>query len=113
MKNPLVLIHSLCFFGLSSIANAIPIFQIPDFGVVQIGFGEDIAKNGTGIAGGNANNQANNLFRLTTVLSNINPSAPLPTPILDGAVNLGSNVVTTGGLIGFDYAVLHYESETG
>jgi hypothetical protein len=111
MKNPLVLILSLCFFGLCSIANAIPIFQLPDSGVVQIpGFGEDIAKNGTGIGGGNANNQANNLFRLTTVLSNINPSAPLPTPILDGGVNLGSNVVSTGGLIGFDYAVLHYGS---
>ena len=109
MKNPLGRILSLCFFGLSSIANAIPIFQIPDSGVAQIaGFGKDIAKNGTGIGGGNANNQANNLFRLTTVLSNINPSTPLPTPILDGAVNLGSNVVSTGGLIGFDYAVLHY-----
>jgi hypothetical protein len=105
MRHILALILSL---GLCSIANAIPI-QIP-------GANSDIPKNGTGGGGGNANsnNQASNFFRLQNVVTAYNLLHPdLPTPILDGAINLTSNVVGAGGLIGFDYAVLHYGSGRG
>jgi hypothetical protein len=118
MKNHLCLILSLCFFGLCSIANAIPIYLLPG--------NADIAKNGTGGGGGNANanNDASNLFRLETVLHP--PNAPLakgslnsllppnlPEPTLAGALDLGSNVVGAGGLTGFDYAVLQYGTGNG
>ena len=109
MKSPFAVILSLCLFGLCSVANAITIFQIPGDNI-------DIPKNGTGGGGGNANanNQASNFFRLQNVVTAFNLLNPdLPTPILDGAVNLGSNVVGAGGLIGFDYAVLHYGSGRG
>ena len=112
MKNRLGLILSLCFFGLCSIANAIPIYLLP--GIHELpGTNVDIPKNGTGGAGGNgnANNDASNLFRLTTILSGLDPA--LPTPMLAGALDLGSNVVGAGGLTGFDYAVLHYGSGQG
>ena len=42
----------------------------------------------------------------------LNP-VDLPKPILDGAIDLGLNVVGAGGLIGFDYAVLHYGKGSG
>ena len=75
VKIPLALSLSLSLFGFCSIGNAIPLLQIPDSGVVQIpGLAQDIPKKGTGIGGGNANNQANNLFRLTTVLDIVNPN---------------------------------------
>jgi len=81
-------------------ASAIPTpYEIP-------GFGQDMAKNGTGISGGNGNDDANNFFRLQTVLASYVNN--LPTPVLAGALDLGSNVVPTGGLLGYDYAVLHY-----
>ena len=107
MKNRLSLVLSLCFFALCSIANAIPIYLLPG--------NADIANNGTGGGGGNANanNDASNLFRLKTVLKGpLNPNLPanlnLFQPMLAGALDLGSNVVGAGGLVGFDYAVLHY-----
>ena len=109
MKSPLVFVVSLGLLGLCSIANAIPI-QIPGVNI-------DIPKNGTGGGGGNANanNQASNFFRLQNVVTafNLVNDPDLPTPILDGAVNLGSRVVGAGGLIGFDYAVLHYGKGPG
>jgi VPDSG-CTERM motif len=110
MKNRLGLVLSLCFFALCSIANAIPIYQL--FGTKDsvTGLSGDIPNNGTGGGGGNANanNDASNLFRLTSILP-----ANLPTPMLAGALDLGSNVVGDGGLVGFDYAVLHYGSGKG
>ena len=84
------------------IASAIPI-EIP-------GAGQDMAKNGTGIAGGNANDDANNFFRLETVLGSLTGYA---TPTLTGAEDLGSNIVPTGDLVGFTYAVLHYGAGNG
>ena len=110
MKNHLCLILSLCFFGLCSIANAIPIYLLPG--------NADIAKNGTGGGGGNANanNDASNLFRLRRFSNGpLNSALPpnLPMPTLAGALDLGSNVVGAGGLTGFDYAVLHYGSGKG
>ena len=110
MKACLALILSLCcIFGLSSVANAIP-FEIPGPNI-------DIPKNGTGGGGGNANanNDVSNFFRLQNVVNGYNSlnAVDLPTPILAGAVDLGSNVVGAGGLLGFDYAVLHYGSGPG
>src|SRR6476619_5032451 len=62
MKNRLGLILSLCFFALCSIANAIPIYQLPGTKDSVTGLSgdvpSDIPKNGTGGGGGNAN--ANN-----------------------------------------------------
>jgi hypothetical protein len=108
MKSRLGLIVSLCFFALCSIANAIPIYLLPG--------NADIAKNGTGDGGANANDDTSNLSRLEMVLSGpLNPALPanLPMPILANTLDLGSNVVGAGGLTGFDYAVLHYESGKG
>jgi VPDSG-CTERM motif len=120
MKNRLGLILSLCFFGLCSIANAIPIYLLPG--------NADIAKNGTGGGGGNANanNDASNLFRLETVLhsppnallanGSLNSLLPanLPLNVIPGsALDYKSNVVGAGGLTGFDFAVLHYGSGQG
>jgi hypothetical protein len=112
MKNHLIL--SLCFFAVCSIANAIPIYQLPGTKDSVTGLPGDIPKNGTGGGGGNenANNDASNLFRLTSILSGLKNPA-LPTPMLAGALDLGSNVVGDGGLVGFDYAVLHYGSGKG
>jgi hypothetical protein len=114
MKNRLSLILSLCFFALCSIANAIPIYQLPGTKDSVTGLSGDVPKNGTGGGGGNenANNDASNLFRLTSILSGLKNPA-LPTPMLAGALDLGSNVVGDGGLVGFDYAVLHYGSGKG
>jgi hypothetical protein len=74
-------------------------------------------KNGTGGGGGNgnANNQGSNFFRLESVVTNYNSLNPtdLPSPSLAGAVNLGAYVVSSGGLLGFDYAVLHYGKGPG
>lgn len=86
-------------------ASAIPTpYEIP-------GVGQDIAKNGTGINGANGNNAANNFFRLTTVLAAYGGS--LPTPVYEGFANLDSRIVPTGGLLGYDYAVLHYGAGQG
>jgi hypothetical protein len=101
-----IAVVALCL-GMTA-AIAIPI-QIP-------GVGQDMPKNGTGIAGGNANDDANNFFRLQTVLTAWNlahPGSPLPPTFLAGAVDLGSNVVPPGGLVGFDYAVVHYGAGDG
>ena len=117
MKTSLALILSLCLFGISSISSAVPIIQIPAIDAL------DMQKNGTGGAGGNgnANNVESNLFRLETVLENYNSEKSvnlLALPDLVGATQVGatqlsSNVVGTGGLLGFDYAVLHYGKGSG
>src|ERR1700676_4050526 len=98
---------ALCM-GFALAANAIPV-EIP-------GPGQDMAKNGTGIAGGNANDDANNFFRLQTVINAwdlANPGNLLPTPLSSNPQDLGSPVVGANGLLGFDYAVLHYGAGTG
>src|SRR6478735_304272 len=110
MKNRLGLFFFLFFFAFCWFATPILFYLLPS--------NADIAKNGTGGAGANwnANNDASNLFRLETVLSgSLNPALPanLPTPMLAGALDLGSNVVGVGGLVGFDYAVLHYGTVNG
>ena len=99
MKNHFALVLSLCLLGICSVAKAIPIYLL------------DVPKNGTGGGGGsaNGNNQASNFFRLQNVVDNYN----LPSPESVGAIDLSSNVVSAGGLIGFDYAVLHYGKGSG
>jgi len=112
LKNVPAIAIALAFLvGLPAIANATPI-QFGPTGAT--GPGNDIAKNGTGIAGGNSNNDANNLFRLqvaVTGYNTVNFLTPLPTPIAAGALDLSSFDQSVGTpLAGFAYAVLHYGS---
>ncbi|HWF18789.1 MAG TPA: hypothetical protein VG754_05950 [Verrucomicrobiae bacterium] len=84
-------------------ANAIPM-EIP-------GPGMDIPKNGTGPGGGNGVSPSDDFFRLQNIVlayDLAHPLTPLPTPIFTGNESLSSPDVGSGGLTGFDYAVLHY-----
>jgi hypothetical protein len=90
-------------FGFIVSASAIP-YQIP-------GPNQDISKNGTGIGGGNSNDAANNFFRLQTVLASF--ANNLPAPVFAGYLNFSSNIVLSDGLVGYDYAVLHYGKGPG
>jgi hypothetical protein len=72
----------------------------------------DIPKNGTGIAGGNSNNQANNFFRLEAYLA-AHPSFDIGTPTLVGAVRVESGLDQPIDVTGFCYAVIHYGSGKG
>jgi VPDSG-CTERM motif len=95
-----------------SAAKAMYIYELP----TDVYGSLDMPKNGTGGARGNANsnNQASNFFRLEQVVaSNFLGLPGLPAPILTDAKNLDSNVVSAGGLVGYDYAVLHYGSGKG
>jgi hypothetical protein len=68
----------------------------------------DIPKNGTGIDGGNGNDQENNFFRLQNFIA-ANPAfGSLGTPILDGAERLETGLDEPVDLTGFCYAVVHY-----
>ena len=96
--------------GLSFAASAIPI-EIP-------APGQDIPKNGTGPGGGNGDSPDDDFFRLQNVISSYNtahPGSPLPTPVNTGHfVGNGNNdQFASGGLSGFDYAVLHYGAGQG
>jgi VPDSG-CTERM motif len=73
----------------------------------------DIPKNGTGIGGGNSNNQANNFFRLQNYIAAHPTFGSLGTPTLDGAVRLESNLNQPIDLTGFCYAVVHYGAGQG
>jgi hypothetical protein len=94
-----------------SSANSAPI-EIP-------GNGEDISKNGTGPGGGNGNSPSDDFFRLQTVVSAYDSLpgalAPLPIPTLAGDFvgDSDSDQFGSGGLSGFDYAVLHYGTGPG
>ncbi len=94
-------------FGLlGSVARAVPITPV---GIVQIpGANQDISKNGTGIAGGNSNDDANNFFRLQSIMPAANLAyLGLPAPVSGGAVDVG-NLSGDISVTGFVYAVLHY-----
>ena len=73
----------------------------------------DIPKNGTGIGGGNSNNQANNFFRLQNYIVAHPTFGSLGTPILDGAERLETNLGEPVDLTGFCYAVVHYGAGPG
>jgi len=68
----------------------------------------DIPKNGTGIGGGNSNNQANNFFRLQTYIAAHPTFGSLGIPILDGAERVSTPLDEAVDLTGFCYAVVHY-----
>src|SRR5512132_2129451 len=73
----------------------------------------DIPKNGTGIGGGNSDNQANNFFRLQNFIA-ANPAfGSLGTPTLDGAEQVSTPLDEPVDLTGFSYAVVHYGSGPG
>lgn len=95
---------ALAFSG----ALAIP-YQIPGNGV-------DISKNGTGPGGGNGNDASSNFFRLENIVDqyNLTSSIDLPLPVLAGYLELGAiSAVGSGGLTGYDYAVIHYGKGQG
>src|SRR6266550_2316972 len=68
----------------------------------------DIPKNGTGIGGGNSNNQVNNFFRLQNYIA-ANPAfGSLGTPTVAGAERVLTPLDEPVDLTGFCYAVVHY-----
>jgi hypothetical protein len=70
----------------------------------------DIPKNGTGIGGGNSDNQENNFFRLVNYIA-ANPTfGSLGTPTLAGAEEVTGDLSQPVDLTGFCYAVVHYGS---
>jgi hypothetical protein len=68
----------------------------------------DIPKNGTGINGGNSDNQANNFFRLQTYIVAHPTFGSLGTPTLAGAEEVSTPLDELVNLTGFSYAVVHY-----
>jgi VPDSG-CTERM motif len=68
----------------------------------------DIPKNGTGIGGGNSDNQANNFFRLQTYIVAHPTFGSLGTPTLAGAEEVSTPLDEPVNLTGFSYAVVHY-----
>jgi len=68
----------------------------------------DIPKNGTGINGGNSDNQANNFFRLQTYIVAHPTFGSLGTPIFAGAEEVSTPLDEPVNLTGFCYAVVHY-----
>lgn len=94
--------------GIASLASATPVppYEFGENGTT--GPGNDIAKNGTGIGGGNGDDEPDNFFRLQTVVSDYNAvtqNSLLPTPIEAGFENTGTGTIS---VTGFDYLVLHY-----
>jgi hypothetical protein len=68
----------------------------------------DIPKNGTGIGGGNGDDQADNFFRLQNFIA-ANPAfGSLGTPIFAGAEQVLTPLNEPVDLTGFCYAVVHY-----
>src|SRR6266404_1788950 len=68
----------------------------------------DIPKNGTGIGGGNSDNQVNNFFRLQNYIAAHPTFGSLGTPILTGAEEVSTPLGEPVDLTGFSYAVVHY-----
>jgi hypothetical protein len=101
-KSLLAMIAVLSIGALPVQSNPAP-YEIP-------GAGHDLPKNGPLPNIGNANSPAADFNRLLNLLS-LYPS--LPTPILNGDRILGTENVTANGLLGFDYAVLHYGAGHG
>ena len=70
----------------------------------------DIPKNGTGIGGGNSDNQLNNFFRLQTYITAHPTFGSLGTPTITGAEEVSTPLDEPVDLTGFSYAVVHYGS---
>jgi hypothetical protein len=68
----------------------------------------DIPKNGTGIGGGNSDNQANNFFRLQQYIIAHPTFGSLGTPTNVGALEVTGDLSQPVDLTGFSYAVVHY-----
>jgi hypothetical protein len=68
----------------------------------------DIPKNGTGIGGGNSDNQLNNFFRLQTYITAHPTFGSLGTPTITGAEEVSTPLDELVNLTGFAYAVVHY-----
>jgi len=99
MKKTLLALAAAIF--ISAIASAVPIQLTPSGTTVLSTY--YIAKNGTGIAGGNSNNSANQLHRLNTYFL----AVPfVPSASLKPATQ--THDWSSGGLAGWDYAVIHF-----
>ena len=72
----------------------------------------DIPKNGTGIGGGNSDNQANQFFRLQNYIV-AHPTFGIFGPATDVGAEEVSNINEPVDLTGFSYAVVHYGSGPG
>jgi len=73
----------------------------------------DIPKNGTGINGGNSDNQVNNFFRLQNYIAAHPAFGSLGTPTLAGAEEVSTPLNEPVDLTGFCYAVVHYGQGPG
>jgi hypothetical protein len=73
----------------------------------------DIPKNGTGIGGGNSDNQANNFFRLLNYIVAHPTFGSLGTPTLTGAEEVLTPLNEPVDLTGFSYGVVHYGAGPG
>src|SRR5437660_11035760 len=73
----------------------------------------DIPKNGTGIGGGNSDNQANNFFRLLNYIVAHPTFGSLGTPTLTGAEEVLTPLNVPVDLTGFSYGVVHYGAGPG
>ena len=73
----------------------------------------DIAKNGTGIGGGNSDNQPNQFFRLQSYITAHPTFGSLGTPTITGAEEVSGPLNQPVDLTGFSYAVVHYGAGTG
>ena len=98
MKSLKYLLAIAALTGIAVAANAATIALSP------LG---DVPKNGTGIGGGNSNNEENNFFRLQNYLSD-RPEFDVCTPIFDGHVRVESNLDQPVDVTGFGYAVFRY-----
>ena len=72
----------------------------------------DIPKNGTGIGGGNSDNQANQFFRLQNYIV-AHPTFGIFGPATDVGAEEVSNINEPVDLTGFSYAVVHYGAGPG
>src|SRR5436305_15288750 len=68
----------------------------------------DIPKNGTGIGGGNSDNQANNFFRLLNYIVAHPTFGSLGTHTLTGAEEVLTPLNEPVVLTGFSYGIVHY-----
>src|SRR5205814_8380654 len=73
----------------------------------------DIPKNGTGIGGGNSDNQANNFFRLLNYIVAQPTFGSRGTPTLTGAEEVLTPLNEPVDLTGFSYGVVHYGAGPG
>jgi hypothetical protein len=94
-----------CLTLIAALASGLAVTAKADLILSPFG---DIPKNGTGINGGNSDNQANNFFRLVNYIAAHPSFGSLGTPTLAGAEEVLTPLDEPVDLTGFCYAVVHY-----